>query len=134
MGDQSSVRVAVGQYCAGQQTVLFFFFLLILLVLPLAPYLVRLVKWERGQSRDVRCLCSTNDGSWDTRCPDHAYRNDKLPANPKLVWDLLLQLDANRDLLGPQGVRRAGWCHGTEPGGGVEEFWAMRSEVGVEVS
>ncbi|GAB0184088.1 mitochondrial enolase superfamily member 1 [Grus japonensis] len=49
---------------------------------------------------------NTDDGLWDTRCPeleDHDCGNDKLPADPELVRDLLLHLDAYKSM-GPDGI------------------------------
>ncbi|GAB0184195.1 mitochondrial enolase superfamily member 1 [Grus japonensis] len=49
---------------------------------------------------------NTDDRLWDPRCPkleDHDCGNDKLPADPKLVRDLLLHLDAFKSI-GPNGI------------------------------
>ncbi|GAB0179481.1 mitochondrial enolase superfamily member 1 [Grus japonensis] len=49
---------------------------------------------------------NTDDRLWDPRCPELEDRdcgNDKLPADPELVWDLLLHLDAYKSM-GPNGI------------------------------
>ncbi|GAB0204308.1 mitochondrial enolase superfamily member 1 [Grus japonensis] len=49
---------------------------------------------------------NTDDGLWDPSCPeleDRDCSNDKLPADPKLVRDLLLHLDAYKSM-GPDGI------------------------------
>ena len=49
---------------------------------------------------------NTNDGPWDPWSPvleDHNWGNAKLPADPELVPDLLLQLDAHKSM-GPNGI------------------------------
>ncbi|GAB0195585.1 hypothetical protein GRJ2_002023800 [Grus japonensis] len=49
---------------------------------------------------------NTDDRLWDPRCPELEDRdcgNDKLPADPKLVRDLLLHLDAYKSM-GPDGI------------------------------
>ncbi|GAB0203202.1 hypothetical protein GRJ2_002785800 [Grus japonensis] len=49
---------------------------------------------------------NTDDGLWDPRCPELEDRdcgNDKLPADPELVRDLLLHLDASKSM-GPDGI------------------------------
>ncbi|GAB0182551.1 mitochondrial enolase superfamily member 1 [Grus japonensis] len=49
---------------------------------------------------------NTDDGLWDPRCPeleDCDCGNDKLPADPELVQDLLLHLDAYKSM-GPDGI------------------------------
>lgn len=34
----------------------------------------------------------TDHWPWSPELEDHGWGNDKLPANPALVWDLLLQM------------------------------------------
>ncbi|GAB0183771.1 mitochondrial enolase superfamily member 1 [Grus japonensis] len=49
---------------------------------------------------------NTDDGLWDPSCPkleDRDCGNDKLPADPKLVQELLLHLDAYK-FMGPGGI------------------------------
>ncbi|GAB0199232.1 mitochondrial enolase superfamily member 1 [Grus japonensis] len=49
---------------------------------------------------------NTDDGLWDPSCPELEDRdcgNDKLPADPELVRDLLLHLDAYKSM-GPDGI------------------------------
>ncbi|GAB0206625.1 mitochondrial enolase superfamily member 1 [Grus japonensis] len=49
---------------------------------------------------------NTDDRLWDPRCPkleDRDCGNDKLPADPELVQDLLLHLDAYKSM-GPNGI------------------------------
>ncbi|KAK4810960.1 hypothetical protein QYF61_014432 [Mycteria americana] len=49
---------------------------------------------------------NTDNGSWDPRNPlleDRDWGDDKLPADPELVQDLLLQLDAHKSM-GPDGI------------------------------
>ncbi|GAB0182819.1 mitochondrial enolase superfamily member 1 [Grus japonensis] len=49
---------------------------------------------------------NTDDGLWDPSCPeleDHDCGNDKLPADPEIVQDLLLHLDAYKSM-GPDGI------------------------------
>ncbi|GAB0205816.1 hypothetical protein GRJ2_003047200 [Grus japonensis] len=49
---------------------------------------------------------NTDDGLWDPRClelEDPDCSNDKLPADPEIVWDLLLHLDAYKSM-GPDGI------------------------------
>ncbi|KAM9591477.1 uncharacterized protein ACIBXB_006274 [Morphnus guianensis] len=46
-------------------------------------------------------VLNTNDGPWDPQSPvleDHDWGNDKLPAVPELVRDLLLQLDVHKSM------------------------------------
>ncbi|GAB0182329.1 mitochondrial enolase superfamily member 1 [Grus japonensis] len=59
-----------------------------------------------------RCLMpsspvfNTDDGLWDPSCPeleDHDCGNDKLPADPEIVQELLLHLDAYKSM-GPDGI------------------------------
>ncbi|KAJ7406658.1 hypothetical protein BTVI_64975 [Pitangus sulphuratus] len=49
---------------------------------------------------------NTHDGPRGSQCPeleDHDCRNDQLPVNPKIVWDLLLQMGAYKSM-GPDGI------------------------------
>ncbi|GAB0204497.1 mitochondrial enolase superfamily member 1 [Grus japonensis] len=49
---------------------------------------------------------NTDDGLWDPSCPkleDRDCGNNKLPADPELVQDLLLHLDAYKSM-GPNGI------------------------------
>ncbi|GAB0179592.1 mitochondrial enolase superfamily member 1 [Grus japonensis] len=49
---------------------------------------------------------NTDDGLWDPSCPeleDRDCSNDKLPADPEIVRDLLLHLDAYKSM-GPNGI------------------------------
>ncbi|GAB0202528.1 mitochondrial enolase superfamily member 1 [Grus japonensis] len=49
---------------------------------------------------------NTDDGLWDPSClelEDRDCGNNKLPADPKIVWDLLLCLDAYKSM-GPDGI------------------------------
>ncbi|KAJ7408123.1 rna-directed dna polymerase from mobile element jockey-like [Pitangus sulphuratus] len=49
---------------------------------------------------------NTNDGSRGSQCPelaDHDCKNDQLPVNPEIVWDLLLQLDPYKSM-GPDVI------------------------------
>ncbi|GAB0188707.1 mitochondrial enolase superfamily member 1 [Grus japonensis] len=49
---------------------------------------------------------NTDDGLWDPRCPELEDRdcgNDKLPADPEIVQELLLHLDAYKSM-GPDGI------------------------------
>ncbi|GAB0180473.1 spindle and kinetochore-associated protein 3 [Grus japonensis] len=49
---------------------------------------------------------NTDDRLWDPSCPELEDRdcgNNKLPADPEIVWDLLLHLDAYKSM-GPDGI------------------------------
>ncbi|GAB0179867.1 mitochondrial enolase superfamily member 1 [Grus japonensis] len=50
---------------------------------------------------------NTDDGPWDPSCPeleDHDCGNNKLPADPEIVRDLLLHLDAYK-FMGLDGIQ-----------------------------
>ncbi|KAJ7412767.1 hypothetical protein WISP_94612 [Willisornis vidua] len=60
-------------------------------------------KRDRGKAEEFNAFFALNmgDGPRGSQCPeleDHDCENDQLPADPEIMWDLLLWVDSYKSL------------------------------------